>query len=111
MVSSGQKWTFAVPDSGGLREGLTIRIAVRPEWMDVCRPDAVPPGENAVVGTIGDIIYLGETMHVVVAVPDVGDITVAVRNEGQLMKPLSWKRGETAAAAWLPEDCQILADR
>ena len=110
VVTSGKRWTFTVPDHGDLRDGLTVRIAIRPEWMDVCRTDAVPPGENALVGTIGDIIYLGETMHVVVAVPGVGDITVAVRNEGQLMKPLNWKRGETAAVAWLPEDCQILED-
>ncbi len=24
-------------------EGKAVRIAVRPEWLDVCRPDAVPP--------------------------------------------------------------------
>jgi TOBE domain len=66
------------------------------------------PGENALYGTIRDIIYLGETMHVIVTVPRVGDVTVAVRNEGQLIKPLAWKRGDLAAVAWLPEDCQIL---
>jgi hypothetical protein len=76
--------------------------------MDVQKPDAIPPGENALVGSIRDIIYLGETMHVIVTVPGTGDVTVALRNEGQLIKPLLWKRGDTAAVAWLPEDCQIL---
>jgi hypothetical protein len=47
-------------------------------------------------------------MHVIVTVPGSGDVTVAVRNEGQLIKPLPWKKGEAAAVAWLPEDCQIL---
>ena len=111
VLSTGQRWSLTIPDHAGLRDGLNIRIAVRPEWMDLCRAGAVPPGENSVLGTIGDIIYLGETMHVVVEVPEVGEITVALRNEGQLMKPLSWRRGETAAVAWLPEDCQILEDR
>jgi hypothetical protein len=37
-------------------------------------------------------------------------VTVAVRNEGQLIKPLGWKKGDTAAVAWLPEDCQILEE-
>jgi ABC-type Fe3+/spermidine/putrescine transport system ATPase subunit len=78
--------------------------------MDVQRPDAVPPGENALAGTVRDIIYLGETMHVIVAVPGSGDVTVALRNEGQLIKPLLWKRGDAAAVAWLPEDCQILEE-
>jgi ABC-type Fe3+/spermidine/putrescine transport system ATPase subunit len=97
-----------VPQHPNLSRDCQVRIAVRPEWMDVWRPDAVPPGENALYGTIRDIIYLGETMHVIVTVPRVGDVTVAVRNEGQLIKPLAWKRGDLAAVAWLPEDCQIL---
>jgi spermidine/putrescine ABC transporter ATP-binding subunit len=81
---------FRVPAQPSLREGQPVRIAVRPEWMDVWRPDAVPPGENALPGTIRDIIYLGETMHVIVTIPGAGDVTVAVRNEGQLIKPLLW---------------------
>jgi spermidine/putrescine transport system ATP-binding protein len=101
---------FRVPDHPLLQPGKPVRIAVRPEWMDVCRPELIPPGENALAGTIRDTIYLGETMHVIVAIPSVGDVTVALRNEGQLIKPLGWKRGDTAAVAWLPEDCQILED-
>jgi spermidine/putrescine transport system ATP-binding protein len=101
---------FRVPTNPRINEGREVRIAVRPEWMDVWRPDAVPPGENALSGTIRDIIYLGETMHVIVTIPGAGDVTVAVRNEGQLIKPLLWKRGDVAAVAWLPEDCQILED-
>jgi spermidine/putrescine ABC transporter ATP-binding subunit len=109
-VRMGGGGTFRVPDHPSLRPGKSIRIAVRPEWMDVVRPDAPPPGENALSGTIREIIYLGETMHVIVTVPGSGDITVALRNEGQLIKPLVWKRGEAAAVAWLPEDCQILEE-
>jgi spermidine/putrescine ABC transporter ATP-binding subunit len=102
--------TFRIPDHSALREGHPVRIAVRPEWMDVWRPDAVPPGENAIAGTIRDVIYLGETMHLIVCVPGSDDMTVAVRNEGQLIKPLPWKRGDAAAIGWLPEDCQILEE-
>ena len=101
---------FLVPDHPSVREGRPVRIAVRPEWMDVWPPHDVPAGENAVGGTIRDVIYLGETMHVIVGVPGCEDVTVAVRNEGQLIKPLPWKRGDEAAVAWLPEDCQILEE-
>jgi spermidine/putrescine transport system ATP-binding protein len=109
IVRSGSR-SFLIPNHPGLRENQTVRIAVRPEWMDVYPPNATPPGENALNGTIRDIIYLGETIHLVIAVPDFGNITVAVRNEGQLLKPLAWKAGDPAAAAWRPEDCQILED-
>jgi spermidine/putrescine transport system ATP-binding protein len=102
--------SFRVPDHPSIQHGGAVRIAVRPEWMDVWPPNAVPPGENALVGTIRDIIYLGETLHVIVTVPGSDDVTVALRNEGQLIKPLMWKRGDAAAIAWLPEDCQILEE-
>jgi spermidine/putrescine transport system ATP-binding protein len=110
VVERAEGGTFQVPDHPSLTEGGSIRIAVRPEWMDVCRPDCVPPGENAIGGSIRDVIYLGETMHVIVSVPGGEDVTVAVRNEGQLIRPLPWRRGDAAAVAWLPEDCQILEE-
>ncbi len=110
VVTQKSGGSFQVPSHPSLKQGREVRIAVRPEWMDVQPPDAVPPGENALVGTVRDIIYLGETMHVIVTVPSAGDVTVALRNEGQLIKPLLWKRGESAAVAWLPEDCQILEE-
>jgi hypothetical protein len=37
-------------------------------------------------------------------------MSVALRNEGQLSKPVSWRRGDSVAVAWLPEDCQVLED-
>jgi spermidine/putrescine ABC transporter ATP-binding subunit len=101
---------FQVPPHPALTSGQPVRIAVRPEWLDVQTPDAVPPGENALTGVVREIIYLGETLHVIVTVPGSGDVTVALRNEGQLIKPLVWKKGDTAAVAWLPEDCQILEE-
>ncbi len=107
-TARGAGVSFKVPDKARLEDGAEVHIAVRPEWMDLCRPDEVPPTENAVIGTIGDIIYLGETIHVVVSVPEVGNVKVAVRNEGQLLKPIAWKRGETVAVVWFPEECQIL---
>ena len=114
----GDQWELEWPDGGSarlpghpsLRRGELARIAVRPEWMDVWRPDEVPAGENALAGTIEDVIYLGEIMHVLVRIPHLDLVTVAVRNEGQLIKPLPWKRGDTACVAWLPEDCQILEE-
>jgi spermidine/putrescine transport system ATP-binding protein len=99
---------FRVPSHPGLSEGKEARIAVRPEWMDVCQPQSIPAGENALTGVVREVIYLGETMHLIVTVPGTGDVTVAVRNEGQLIKPLGWKRGDPVAVAWLPEDCQVL---
>jgi spermidine/putrescine ABC transporter ATP-binding subunit len=114
---SGNLWTvtsaeghFLVPPHPKVKTGASIRIAVRPEWMDLFPPGQLPAGENGLTGTVREVIYLGETMHVIVTLKDGQDITVALRNEGQLIKPLPWKKGDAAAVAWLPEDCQVLED-
>ncbi|MBL8989043.1 MAG: ABC transporter ATP-binding protein [Gemmatimonadetes bacterium] len=106
----GAHGAFEVTAEPGVRvsAGTEVGIAVRPEWMDVYPLDQVPAGENAVPGTVQEIIYLGETLHVLVALDAGGTAKVAVRNEGQLIKPIPWARGARAAVAWLPEDCQVL---
>jgi spermidine/putrescine transport system ATP-binding protein len=101
---------FLIPYQASLRAGSAVRIAVRPEWLDVYTVDAVPPSENALAGVVRDVVYLGETMHVRVALEDGTQLAVALRNEGQLTRPLPWKRGDAAAVAWRPEDCQILEE-
>ena len=97
-----------VPEHPTIQEGPRLQIAVRPEWIDVCRPDDVPPGENAIPGVVREVIYLGETLHVLVTLAGGRTTAVALRNEGQLTRPLSWKAGEEVAVAWKPEDCQVL---
>ena len=57
-----------------------------------------------------EVIYRGEMIHVLVHLPDGEDLTVALRNEGQLSKPLPWRRGDAVAVGWLPEDCQVLEE-
>jgi spermidine/putrescine transport system ATP-binding protein len=99
---------FRIPVNPGVREGSEVQIAVRPEWMDLVPPNEVPANENSANGKVREVFYLGEMMHIVVTLTEGTDVTVAIRNEGQLIKPLSWKVGDPAAVAWLPEDCQIL---
>ena len=107
-VESKTGSNFRIPANPGIREGSEVQIAVRPEWMDLVRPNEVPPNENSASGKVREIFYLGEMMHIVVTLAEGNDVTVAIRNEGQLIKPLAWKVGDPAAVAWLPEDCQIL---
>jgi len=102
--------TFRLPGHEPLESGREVRIAIRPEWLDLFRPDTVPPEENSLAGTVREVIYLGETMHVLVEVAEGEAITVALRNEGQLIKPLAWRRGDPVAVGWLPEDAQLLEE-
>lgn len=99
-----------LPHDAPVRERQEVCIAVRPEWMDLRRPGEAPRGGNVLPGEIGDVIYLGETMHVRVMLRQGGEATVALRNQGQLTRPLPWKRGDTALVVWPPDDCQVLED-
>jgi spermidine/putrescine transport system ATP-binding protein len=100
--------TFVLPER--LPAGHEVRVAIRPEWLDLFAPEQVPPGENSLPGTVRDVIYRGETIHVLVELAEGETMSVALRNEGQLSKPVSWRRGDSVAVAWLPEDCQVLED-
>jgi len=107
-VVGGEGRSFAVPDHPAITAGGSVRIAVRPEWLDLFAPGDVPAGENALPGTVRDVIYLGETIHIVVALGDGAIVRVALRNEGQILNPLPWRRGDAVMVAWRPEDCQVL---
>ncbi len=99
---------FLVPDHPTIREGSPVEIAIRPEWHDLWREGEVPLGENALAATVRDIVYLGETLHVLAELADGTTVRVALRNEGQLQKPVPWRAGDRCMVGWLPEDCQVL---
>jgi spermidine/putrescine transport system ATP-binding protein len=118
VARSGGLWDVAGPDGSRFRvpahpslaEGCPIQLAIRPEWMDLFPPHGVPAGENFFPGTVDEVIYQGEMIRVVVAVPGGTPLAVAVRNEGQLTRPLDWRRGDTVAVGWRPEDSQLLEE-
>ncbi len=104
----GPEGGFVVPVPAAALPGDPIDIAVRPEWMDLFAPESVPSDENRLIGTIVEVIYLGETIHVLVSLDGERRVRVALRNEGQLGNPIPWQRGDRVAVAWRPEDCQVL---
>ncbi len=105
---AGDAGGFLVPEHPAIVEGGRVRIAVRPEWLDLWRPDSLPVGENGLSATVQDLLYLGETIHVRVLLADGRAMLIALRNEGQLLNPLPWSRGDACVVGWRPEDCQVL---
>jgi len=99
---------FGIPDRADLIEGAAARLAIRPEWMDLFPPGEAPPDRNTLAGTVEDVIYQGEMMRVLVAAAGGMRLTVALRNRGQLARPLAWARGDAVEVAWPPEDGRLL---
>jgi len=102
--------SFRLPDHPQIAIGSHIRIAIRPEWLDLFPRGAVPPEENFMEGTVREVVFRGETIHVLVDTAGEQTITVALRNEGQLTRPVPWRTGDAVAVGWLPEDCQVLEE-
>jgi spermidine/putrescine transport system ATP-binding protein len=97
-----------IPPDPSIEAGALVRIAVRPEWMQLHPPSDVPAGKNTLYGSIRDILYIGPALHVVVEIAGSRPVTVALRNEGQLTQPLRWTRGDPVLVVWHPAACQIL---
>jgi spermidine/putrescine ABC transporter ATP-binding subunit len=86
--------------------GDRVQIAVRPEWHDLVAAATPPsPASNALSGAIHEIIFLGETLHVLVALRDGVVARVALRNSGT---PLPWRAGDQVWVTWAPQDAQVL---
>jgi len=94
-------------------------LAVRPEWADLSPRGSVSPGRTALDGVVDEVIYTGEMIRVLVSLtqspsPNLQSraprFTVALRNAGQLTRPLSWSPGDPVSVSWRPEDARVLED-
>jgi putative spermidine/putrescine transport system ATP-binding protein len=92
------------------RDGGTEPIAVRPEWMELGPEGAAPAGAEWRAGAVRDVVYLGETVHVVLALDGGGDARVALRNESRRAALPAWRIGERAVAWWHP-DAAVVVER
>lgn len=80
----GPCWTFNAPRNAELAEAAAAAITVRPERMRIL-PDGVVPadGHNHVNGTVTEIIYIGSSRKVGVALPDGSRIHVREQSGDQ----------------------------
>jgi spermidine/putrescine ABC transporter ATP-binding subunit len=102
----GAEWR--VPVGATTRAGELVRIAVRPEWHELSVPGSPADGRNHVDGTVREVLFLGEMLHVLVDVGGGGIVRVAVRNDGVLANPVTWRAGDAVAVRWRPGDAQVL---
>lgn len=102
----GSRWQVAL--SSGRSVGASLAIAVRPEWQSLARDDTPAAAGNSVAGTIREIVFRGETLHVLVGLGHDQVVRVALRNEGVLANPLSWRTGDRVHVGWASHDAQVL---
>ena len=85
------------------------RFAVRPEWMQLLRPEAEAiPGAIARSGEVRDVVYLGERIRAIVRLESGDDVVIALpAGSGERG---GWRSGDRAIVAWSPADAWPLAE-
>jgi spermidine/putrescine ABC transporter ATP-binding subunit len=94
----------------GRSEGSTVKIAVRPERVELVPPEAVPAGHDALPATVRQVVYRGEMLHVRVTLKEGGEMVAAMRNEGQILNPVRWQEGVACMAVFSPDDARVLEE-
>ena len=107
MVEGGAG-RFVIAGGTGLGVGDRVRIALRPEQLRLNRGEAAVEGENALAGTVEDLIYRGEVTHLLVRLPDETVIRTALLDGGAHPSAAEWRRGERALVSWAPEAGHLL---
>jgi len=94
------------------RNGRTEQIAVRPEWMQLLAPGTPAPdtSNESRSGVVRDIVYLGESVHVVIGLDGGGQLRVALRNASRAAAHPAWRNGVRATAWWHP-DAAVVVER
>jgi putrescine transport system ATP-binding protein len=90
---------------GGTARGTKVVVAIRPEKIAIARPDAFPH-PNRLLGSIADIVYLGDFSLHKVRLDGGMTITVQAPNVGG--RPHD--AGEQVALVFPPDACIVLKD-
>ena len=102
----GAAWRVPMPTAA---IGTAVRIAVRPEWLALQPATATPlPSHNMLPGTIGEVIFRGETVHVLVRLAGEVRVRVAVEHGALANGASRWRPGDAVQVTWRPADAQVL---
>ncbi len=105
MMRVGEGERLVAPVESGVKAGDSIRIAVRPEQVQIALPhEADPNGGSRLTGTVAEVVYLGMYTQFHVETP-VGRV-VAHRMADEDLPP--FEAGARVAVSWDPENASVL---
>ena len=90
------------------QRGDVVEIAVRPEWHELLEARADAAGRNTLTGRVAELVFLGDTIHVLVDLASGARARVAVRNTGGHGTPTPWEAGQPVQVTWRAVDAQVL---
>jgi spermidine/putrescine transport system ATP-binding protein len=102
VMRLGEDGRLVVPINGGHSPGETLRVAVRPERIQI--GGAAVPGGSQLAGTVAEIVFLG--MYTQFHVDTAAGRFVANRLADEQLAPL--QAGSPVALSWEPEQASLL---
>jgi spermidine/putrescine transport system ATP-binding protein len=114
----GEGQRVAVGVTAGIEAGASLRVAIRPERVQLGFPDRVDPTGSSpaaapgteqciVSGVVGEVMYLGPLTHYLVDTPALGRIVSQQLSERQQAR---FSPGDRVVLSWAPDDAFVLAD-
>jgi ABC-type Fe3+/spermidine/putrescine transport system ATPase subunit len=102
----GEGDRVVVPVEPGVRPGATLRVAVRPERVQIGPPDgAAPDAGSSLPGSIAEIVYLG--MYTQIHVDTRAGRLISHRLADEPLQSLA--EGSRVRLTWEPEHASVLA--
>src|SRR5919198_158937 len=98
LVRGPWRWRVdpALVDAHGLQDGGGAALVVRPEHLRVVAPESATDGANAIDAAVTEVLYLGPTRKVELALPD-GVNAVVRENAGAAG---DWRPGDRVRLEW-----------
>jgi spermidine/putrescine transport system ATP-binding protein len=100
----------ALPADEAHSIGQRVVFSVRPEKFNVAAEAGTSDWENQFIGEIVNKIYLGESLHYVVALSSREDINVFLKKERTGSQKTAFSIGDKVHVSWHRDDSVILVD-
>ena len=95
-----------VADAPGLRDGEPAALVVRPEHLRVVAADGPRDGANSVEAAVTEVLYLGPTRKIELALPD--GVAAVVREAAGAAG--DWRPGDHVRLEWSVERAVVVPD-
>ena len=96
----------SVADAPGLRDGEPAALVVRPEHLRVVAADAPRDGANRIDASVTEVLYLGPTRKIELALPD--GVAAVVREPAGTAG--DWRPGDNVRLEWSVERAVVVPD-
>jgi spermidine/putrescine transport system ATP-binding protein len=102
--------TVSLPPDQGFSVGQHVHFSVRPEKFRVDPQSRTSDWENQFVGEIVNKIYLGDSLHYVIALSPRENIAVFLKKERSGQQQISFSVGDKVLVSWHRDDSVILVE-